>query len=202
MSAPAVLLSGFHPFDTFTKNSSFEMLRALEGAELGGHVIHTLEVPVVFGKGAAALLRRAEEVGPALVIAFGLADCPHIRLERRAHNIMDARIPDNTGGQPKGEPIEGDGPAVYPSPLPLAAMMEALEAASIPVAHSDTAGQFVCNDVFYRLMHWAAGPPGDVPCGFVHVPPLEGYGGKSGWEAGRLEEAARTMVTAALGGIR
>jgi pyroglutamyl-peptidase len=96
--------------------------------------------------------------------------------------------------------VEG-APPEYACTLPLDAMEAALIGASVPVERSGTAGRFVCNDMFYRLMHWSATAALDVPCGFVHVPHLEGHGGKHGWELSRLEEAARVMVAAAVRAI-
>ena len=61
------------------------------------------------------------------------------------------------------------GPAAYWSTLPIKAIVAALRRHGIPAAVSQTAGTFVCNHVFYGLMHElrrrrvARG-------GFIHVP--------------------------------
>ena len=47
-------------------------------------------------------------------------------------------------------------------------MAAALKAQGFPVAISQTAGTFVCNQVFYGLQHALAGK--GVMSGFVHVP--------------------------------
>ena len=198
MSGPTVLLAGFMPFDAFELNSSWEMIRHLDGAEVGGAPLRTVEVPVLFGRGAEVLIRAAGEVEPGVVISLGLADSPHIRLETTAVNLADARIPDNGGAQPRGEPIIPGGPGEYRNALPMAEMIEALRGEDIPVQYSDSAGTFVCNDVFYRLMHWRAGSRPDALCGFLHVPPLEGHGGKNGWDLERLRRSAEVIVRASL----
>ena len=48
--------------------------------------------------------------------------------------------------------------------------MEALRRNGIPAAVSQTAGTFVCNHVFYALMHELARKRGAVRGGFIHVP--------------------------------
>ena len=91
---------------------------------------------------------------PALVICLGLANGrPGITPERVAINVDDARIPDNAGRQPVDRPVVRGGPAAYWSTLPIKAIVEALRRNGIPAAVSQTAGTFVCNHVFYALMH-------------------------------------------------
>ena len=68
------------------------------------------------------------------------------------------------------EPIVADGPAAYFTGLPVAAIVDALRAAAIPSEVSWTAGAYVCNHVFYSLMHLIATDRPQVQGGFVHVP--------------------------------
>ena len=95
-----------------------------------------------------------------------------IGLERVAINVNDARIADNAGQQPVDEPVVAGGPNAYFSTLPLKACVQALKAAGLPAEVSNTAGTFVCNHVFYSLMHALAQHTGRpaVPAGFVHLP--------------------------------
>jgi pyroglutamyl-peptidase len=194
LTAPLVLLSGFRPFDVFTANSSYEMLRPLDGRIICKMTVATLELPVEFGNGARVLLERAEALRPAIVMSFGLADGPNVRLETAARNLIEARIPDGAGCQPKGDKVVPGAPGSYPNGLPLESIGEALLKGGYPVERSASAGGFVCNDLFFRLMHWRATDGPDIPCGFIHVPPLEGAGGDHGWKRERLEGAARVMV--------
>jgi len=64
------------------------------------------------------------------------------------------------------------GPAAYFSTLPVKRMVDAVRAAGIAADTSQTAGTFVCNHVFYQLMHTLAGMPNAPRAGFVHVPVL------------------------------
>jgi pyroglutamyl-peptidase len=54
--------------------------------------------------------------------------------------------------------------------LPIKKMAAQLRANAFPVAISQTAGTFVCNQVFYGLQHMLAQTL--TPSGFVHVPLL------------------------------
>ena len=61
------------------------------------------------------------------------------------------------------------GPAAYFTTLPIKAQLRALQAAGLPAEISQTAGTFVCNHVFYGLMHALRDRP-QVRGGFVHIP--------------------------------
>jgi pyroglutamyl-peptidase len=75
-------------------------------------------------------------------------------------------------------PVVPDGPAAYFGTLPIKAMREALLAESVAAEVSQTAGTFVCNHVFYGLMHALATRRGfkRTRGGFIHVPWLPEQG--------------------------
>jgi pyroglutamyl-peptidase len=56
--------------------------------------------------------------------------------------------------------------------LPIKAAVAALRAAGLPASVSNTAGTFVCNHVFYGLLHTAASRGLRLRGGFMHLPYL------------------------------
>jgi len=92
-----------------------------------------------------------------------------ITVERVAINVDDARIADNRGAQPIDEAIVEGAPAAYFSSLPLKAIVKALHGERLRADVSQSAGTFVCNHVFYGLMHALAARP-EIRGGFLHVP--------------------------------
>lgn len=169
--APApVLLTGFAPFGAETSNPSWDLARALRGSRIGGRELRAVRLPVVFGEALEALDAALARHAPGLVLCLGQAGGrAQVSLERVAINVDDARIPDNAGRQPVDQPVVPGGPAAYFSTLPIKAMREAMRAAGCPAEVSQTAGTYVCNHVFYGLMHRLARRPG-VRGGFMHVP--------------------------------
>ncbi|KMN34909.1 MULTISPECIES: pyroglutamyl-peptidase I [unclassified Chromobacterium] len=166
-----VLLTGFEPFGGESLNPSWEAARRLDGVELAGARVHARQLPCEFGAALAALRRELDALRPTLAVAVGQAGGrAELSLERVAINIDDARIPDNAGRQPIDRPIVAGGPAAYFSTLPIKAQTAALRRAGIPAAVSQSAGTFVCNHVFYGLMHALAGGP--ARGGFIHIPYL------------------------------
>ena len=171
-----VLLTGFEPFDQDVVNPSWEAVRQLDGVQLDDDVrIVARRLPCAFATASECLLQLISELRPAMVIATGLAPGrSEISIERVAINVNDARIPDNLGEQPIDTEVGVGGPAAYFSTLPIKAMARAVREAGIAVAVSQTAGTFVCNQVFYRLQHELAGS--GVRSGFIHVSSQLGAG--------------------------
>jgi pyroglutamyl-peptidase len=175
MTTAIILLTGFEPFGGEAVNPSWEIARALDGWVCDGRVGRTALLPCVFGD---ALLRLDDALAasrPELVLCLGQAGGREgISIERAALNVDDARIPDNGGRQPIDDAVVAGGPAAYFSTLPIKAIVRDLRAAGIAAAVSNTAGTFVCNHVFYALMHHLATRPtlARTRGGFVHVPYL------------------------------
>jgi pyroglutamyl-peptidase len=167
---PTVLLTGFEPFGGEAVNPSWEAVRALQGARIGGHRIETRCLPVVFGDAIAALRKALAATKPKLVVCVGQAGGRNaISLERIAINVDDARAPDNAGNSPIDAPIVAGAPAGYFATLPIKRLRAALLRAGIPAEVSQTAGTYVCNHVFFGLMHLLQKRRG-VRGGFVHIP--------------------------------
>lgn len=170
---PVALVTGFDPFGGEAINPSFEIARTLDGEVIAGHRIVGAELPTEFARSLPALDVLLRRHRPALVIALGQAGGRRgISLERVAVNLIDARIADNAGDQPVDVRIVKTAAAAYFTTLPVKAMLAALRAANIPAELSQTAGSFVCNQVFYGLMHRLARSRPRVRGGFVHVPYL------------------------------
>jgi pyroglutamyl-peptidase len=167
-----VLVTGFEPFDGAEINPSQEIARNLNGTVIAGHRVVGALLPCVFGAAIPELKRLIGVHRPALVICVGQAGGrAAITPERVAINIDDARIADNAGAQPVDRPIVRGAPAGYFSTLPVKAIVAALREVGVPSEVSQTAGTFVCNHVFYGLMHTLRTSKG-VRAGFIHVPYL------------------------------
>ncbi len=177
--APTVLLTGFDAFGGHTDNPSWLAVEALNGESVAGHTLVAAQLPTAFVGATTMLLRLLKQHQPALVICVGQAGGRGaLSLERIAINIQDARIEDNTGAQPIDVPAIPDGPAAYFSTLPIKAMWRTLTDAGLAAEVSQTAGTFVCNHVFYGLMHALEKQQGNHKAigGFIHVPYLPSQG--------------------------
>ena len=165
-----VLLTGFEPFGGETINPSGEIARQLHGMVIARHQVVGALLPCVFGAAIAELKAQLRHTQPALIICLGQAGGrADITPERVAINVDDARLTDNAGGQPIDQAVIKQGPAAYWSTLPIKAIVAALRQRDLPASVSQTAGTFVCNHVFYGLMHQLRAQR-RVRGGFIHVP--------------------------------
>lgn len=167
---PPVLLTGFEPFGGESINASALAVSAFSGQIIAGRRIETLILPVVFGESSRRLLAALENHNPALVICVGqAAGRAEISVERIAINLEESSAPDNAGLSPAPRPVHPDGPAAYWSTLPVLPIRDTLRAAGLPAGLSLSAGTFVCNHLFYALLHALRDRP-SPPAGFIHIP--------------------------------
>jgi pyroglutamyl-peptidase len=185
-----ILLTGFEPFNQETINPSWEAVRALQGWHEGDFVVHARQLPCVFGYANKVMHQAVEELQPSIVIAVGQAGGrPDLSVERIAINIDDAPIADNQMRQIVDQPIVNGGPAAYFSTLPIKAIVHALREAGLPASVSQSAGTFVCNHVFYGLMHQAHEWGTTMRAGFIHIPYLpQQAAGHPGFASMKLED--------------
>ena len=167
------LVTGFAPFDGDTINPSYEAVRRLP-AHIGALNVVTAELPTSFARAPRRLRALIAHECPDLVLCVGLAaERAALSVERVAVNLCHARSADNDGARPLDKPVVARAPVAYFSTLPVAAIVKALERAGLHAEISMSAGTFVCNQVFYGLMHHAAKRGKYIlGAGFVHVPAL------------------------------
>lgn len=167
-----ILVTGFEAFGGERINPSWLVAQALQGQLIAGHRVQAVCLPCVFGESLRVLEEALRTHEPALVLALGqAAGRGDLSVERVAINVDDARIPDNRGVQPVDQAVVPGAPAAYFSRLPIKAIVAALREAGLPASVSQSAGTFVCNHVFFGLMHALRRRRG-VRAGFMHLPLL------------------------------
>lgn len=167
-----ILVTGFDPFGGEKTNPAYEIVAKLP-EKIEGHQIIKKEVPTVFEKSIQVLQESIRKEKPDIVLCIGQAGGEYgLRLEKVAINLNEARIKDNEGNQPLDTKIEEEGETAYFTNLPIKAMQQALEKKNIPSNISYTAGTFVCNHIFYGLMHEIKTKNPNIKGGFLHVPYL------------------------------
>ena len=174
MTRPLILATGFDVFPGAPENPTAWAIGELarEKWQPAAARLETAVLPVTFDmweKHALPLIRRSR---PLAVVAFGLsAKTTGFTLESTARNAVAKNRPDFSGQCAMDDCVHADGPPVHPSGLPLAEISKALHQAGLPIVRSDDAGDYLCNMLFYRLMHTAP-DTGIRSAGFIHVPYL------------------------------
>lgn len=172
MEGESILLTCFEPFGGREVNMSREAALALP-EEAAGRKLWKLCLPVVFGRAAEIAEAEARRLGAGIILCLGEAGGRKaLTPEMAALNLRYARIPDNAGASPLDEPVVPGGENALFSTLPARSMAAAIASAGLPGEVSYSAGAYVCNDLFYGLLHAFRGS--EVRCGFIHVP-AEGF---------------------------
>jgi pyroglutamyl-peptidase len=201
VTLPRILITGFEPFDGATRNPSWDAAQLVAATPPDGLDVVAVQLPCVFGDAIEALRSAVLRHDADLVVCTGQAGGrPDITVERVAVNVDDARIPDNAGHVPIDEPIVKDGPVAYFSTVPVKACVAAVREAGLPASVSQTAGTFVCNHVFYGLMHLIATERPQTRGGFIHVPFLPEQvtdGQQPSLPAATIAEALRVITATA-----
>jgi pyroglutamyl-peptidase len=165
-----ILVSAFDPFNQETTNASQLVLAELAKHD---HIIPVV-LPTSFHRSFPLLRQAISSYQPQMVLMLGEADGRiGVQLERVAINLDDARIADNDGVQLILQPIEPKGPVGIFTRLPYAKVIPALQASGHEVSLSNSAGNFVCNHLFYEALYRL---PKTLPVGFIHVPILKEQG--------------------------
>ena len=163
-----LLITAFEPFGGEAVNASLLALSALPD-RLEGWEIRKAVLPVVFGEAGEKATALTEEWKPDVVLCLGQAGGrKQVTPELLAINLQYARIPDNAGNSPMDLPVIPEGPAAYFTALPVREMARAMTEAGFPAAVSYSAGAYVCNDLFYRLLHRFRDT--EIRVDFIHVP--------------------------------
>lgn len=168
-----ILLTGFEPFGGESINPSWEAVKQLAGMEIDGYQVVVRQLSCTFALAGDELDALIDKYQPSIVLNVGQAAGRNtISVEKIAINWVDARIPDNSGQQPIDEPIVSSAPDAYFTNLPLKGLVNRLNSDGIPASISYSAGTFVCNYIFYRLMHKIATDNLATYGGFIHIPLL------------------------------
>lgn len=176
-STKTLLLTGFEPFGddpgAQKLNPSAAIAQALHGETIAGMRVQGEVLPCTFGESAHVLTRLIKAHQPSAIVCLGQAGGrATISIERIAVNWDEAALPDNAGKVRAGQSILKTAPAAYFSTLPIHAMRDAVLAQGMSAELSSSAGHFVCNHVFFSLMHLLATSKAKLPAGFIHLPYL------------------------------
>ncbi len=198
-----VLLTSFEPFGGHAVNSSLEVGRVVAAGPPRRVVVDWLVLPVVAGACVERAWARVRQTGPALVLALGqAAGAAALRVEERALNLDDFPIPDNAGNHYRKQAVVPGGPAAYRATLEPGRVVRGLRGADLAAEVSGSAGSYVCNHLFYGLLHRSAVGGARHQTGFLHLPLLpkqiDPKKPQPAWPLERIVEGVRRAILACL----
>ncbi|MFW5864909.1 MAG: peptidase C15 [Candidatus Izemoplasmataceae bacterium] len=167
-----IILTAFEPFGNDIENPTMTLLDALPDNLFGYNLVKVI-LPVVYEEAFNTLKPYILKHDPVLILMFGLAaGRSHVNLERIAINVNDSASPDNNGLTLKEQIIKKDGPDGIFANFPFERIALKAINQGVPIAISNSAGTYVCNDLMYRTLDYLKEINAKTLCDFVHVPYL------------------------------
>lgn len=171
MSQPVLFVTGFEPFLDVRVNASGELVKLLDGMQIGDAMVRGVVLPVSFQGMPQAYDAALEALEPDSALALcslGVHREGYFRLEQRARPILKSDKPDADGVL--AADIDPLGSAELRTSVDLPQLMEALRGGgATDVRLSDDAGGYVCERCCWHLLQ--VGQERQVPAVFLHVPP-------------------------------
>lgn len=158
-----ILVTGFEPFGEHLSNISQDIANSINGEIVRDCVIESL-ILSVDEMGSRTVSNLLVDNKYDAIMHLGLAekaDSP--RIEMLAKDILDFRIPDNSGRQVSSAKISGQGDlssTISPDDWDIIRMIDS------PVISHD-AGEYLCNETLYRTL---LALEDNTPCFFLHLP--------------------------------
>jgi len=114
---------------------------------------------------------------PCVIIMLGLSGrAKKICLERFALNIRDGQTKDNAGHNYSGQTIDSNAPQALRTNAPLEGALKYLDRQRIPAEISNFCGTFVCNEIYFRTLHYFRKSRLPHLITFIHLPLPSSYG--------------------------
>ncbi len=179
---PTLLVTGFGPFENHPENPSGDIAEAIDGKHVADIALVGRRITVSWRDAWNAIRAAVEDVQPQALLCLGVASDSFVRLEVLAKNASRSQLDVHDEPPPLGpllRIVEGAPPA-YWTTLPVEWLRERLHQEQPAVAPElwPDAGWYLCNHVFFHVMHFLEG---QVPHrGFIHVPRYP-RGDETGW---------------------
>ncbi len=173
MTRSRVLITGFGPFPGVSDNVSGRLAHGLACCKLPGHspATHAELLPTEWDEVSNRAPRLLDKVRPRLVLHLGLSQrAQAFRIERSAYNRAAARE-DACGAIPRDRAIRAPGPARIDTRLPTVELAKHLRQHDLPAGASRSAGNYLCNFLYYLSLDWAGRQDTACDVCFVHLPP-------------------------------
>lgn len=166
-----ILLTGFEKFGGEKVNPSELIIKRISKKRIEKCITDFLILPVSYEKSIKILDEYYSKNNVDVAIHLGQAGGrATINIERVAVNVMDSTHPDNDEKLMENKKIIPNGNDAYMTKLDVKKIAEMLNKKKIPANLSYTAGQYICNEVYYYSMYCSSKNNNPKYALFIHVP--------------------------------
>jgi 8-oxo-dGTP diphosphatase len=175
LAMPRVLLTGFTPFGDHVENISEKLVNSMPTVlpiknpfgPGGSEISVEKKILSVDVAGSTWTSEELESREWDAILHLGLCgECTNPRIELRAQDSLDMKIPDNSGRQIINTEISGRGHLK----TPVQVKRWDISSWNISPELSNDAGNYLCNETYYRTLDALQASEVDVPCLFLHLP--------------------------------
>lgn len=162
-----ILITGFEPFDQDERNISGDWVKRHNNCDFDDRIVRSLILPVTFHQSFQEFKTSFEDFDPDIVLLTGHAkNRSALTVERIGINWMDARIPDNAGYKPIAKKIIENAP----DGLFTTVEWEKIQSLSSEIKLSTSAGEYVCNNLLFEVLHFVRENNHRALVTFFHLP--------------------------------
>ena len=142
-----ILVTSFAPFNNRSTNTSNEVMNLLTSE------VDKITLPVSYEKAPMIIEQAINDYHPDFILALGEANRTRtVEIEKYAHNIKSASIPDNDGESYYNDMIDEAFPICLTPKYDVLEMVAELKRKKHPVSVSFSAGGYICNLVMYTVL--------------------------------------------------
>ena len=163
-----ILICGFEPFGGKEVNNAWEVAKQYEGKE----GIKVVKIPVSFQHAHKIIIGEINRNRYDLIIMLGETSVTpdNLRMERVAINYKDSVNPDNDGIIADDEEIISSAPKAYFTSFPVKKICEKIKEKGHKIKVTNSAGTFVCNSLYFHILHYIETNNLSPKAIFIHVP--------------------------------
>ena len=163
-----ILITGFEPFGSRKTNNSWEVAKVFRNRDK----IKVLQLPVSFSRSHGLVIDQIEKQCYDIILMLGETSSTndYVRLERVAITLKDSINPDNDEVIADEEILIEDASTAYFTKFPLKKIAGKLKDAGYSVKVSNSAGTFVCNSLYFNILHYVETNKLTTKALFIHLP--------------------------------
>ena len=163
-----ILITGFEPFGCHKTNNSWEVVKTFKNRDR----VKVLCLPVSFSRSYCGVIDQIKKQSFDVIIMLGETSSTndYVRLERVAINYKDSIKPDNDGILADDEEIITTAPKAYFTSFPIKKICEKIKDKGHKIKVTNSAGTFVCNSLYFNILHYIEVNQLSTKALFIHVP--------------------------------
>ena len=182
-----ILITAFEQFGKISNNSSLEVVKNLTS----NYEIHKVILPVKLHSSYQILKEEIKNFNPEAIILCGQAASRKvISIETTAKNIITKKVSDDDEVDVNNSVIIENASDFYYSKFPTNEALSRLISLEIPVELSSNAGEYICNSLYFKTLHYHP----NIPSVFIHFPLYKGQISEEGIELEVLIKGLKEII--------